>query len=124
MCLLAYLNGSSEAHTVVLDAVSGNVLSDQAIFDGEARTVAPDLYDANPELGVVDEQGEVRWHRATTALYGGAPVSPDYGYSIQLADGRYIGSLGRVAKAGAHTTRKVEDWVATAAFDAATGRTL
>lgn len=51
-------------------------------------------------------------------------MSPDYGDSIQLADGRYIGSIGRVGGASAHTTRKVEDWVATAAFDAATGRTL
>jgi hypothetical protein len=101
VCLLAYLNGSSEAHTVVLDAVSGNVLSDETIFEGEVRTLAPDLYEGGPEIGVVDEQGELRWNRSTTAVYGGAKVSPDYGDSIQLADGRYIGSLGRAGSAGA-----------------------
>jgi PQQ-like domain len=120
VCLLANLAGAASPRSVVLDAASGRVLSDQpSPFTGGIRSISTDLYDAGEELAVVDDQGRLVWHRPATAIFGGVPVSPDYGWDLRRAGGRYVGSLGRVKE-----SKKIDEIAATAGFDAATGRTL
>jgi hypothetical protein len=63
---------------------------------------------------------------STVAEAFGANADPDYGWNIQLRDGRYVGSLGRVRSSGepATTRIKIRDLAVTVALDAMTGRTL
>jgi outer membrane protein assembly factor BamB len=90
---------------------------------GNVRRMAADLYAAGGERADVNDRGELRWVRAAAAIFGGQPVDPNYGWRITGGDGRYFGSLGRVRPADAATVA-LGGLAATAAFDAATGRTL
>jgi PQQ-like domain len=127
VCLVAYLSGPQSPRSVVLEASSGRVLSDRpAPFTGEVRSIADGLYEAKGVLARVDESGTVVWNRTVKEAFGGEDVDSDYGWNIRLADGRYVGSLGRVRSSmetGA-TRIKIQDLAVTAAIDAGSGRTL
>lgn len=127
VCFLVYPQGTTNPRAVILDAGSGRVLSDRpAPFEGAVRSLAQGLYDAGTELAAVDEQGQLKWHRPAAAAFG-APVDPNFGWTIKLVDGRYVGTLGRVrstAPAADAAPVPVQDLAATAALDAATGRTI
>ena len=126
VCLVAYRAGAATPRSVVLDAGSGRVLADgPAPFVGEVRRISEQLYAADGVLARVDDTGRVVWHRRVEGAFA-APVDPDFGWSIHLTGGRYVGSLGRRQSSSLAPTARsqVEDLAATAALDAATGRTL
>lgn len=124
VCLIAYRAGWEYPRAVVLDAVSGRIVSDRdAPFRGDVRRLATDLYAAGDQLAGVDDQGGLRWFRTAVKTFGGQKVTSDYGWHIHHGDGRYVGSLGRVRSDGAATI-DLAAIAGTAGFDAATGRTL
>ena len=127
VCFVAYSSGSQPPRSLVLDAGTGRVLAQgNPPFQGSVRSIADGLYAASGLLAAIDDRGRLLWHRTITEAFGGAKVDPNYGWSIQLRDGRYVGSLGRIRAAAesAGSRIKIQDLAVTAGLDAKTGRTL
>jgi hypothetical protein len=111
---------------MTLDIKTGKLVSDRAVSAAENfREVSEGLRDDGRRFLAVNGAGKQLWTRSFKEVFDGADVAPDFGWDIQLQDGRYVGSLGYRDNSGREPNsvdlRRTGD---TAAFDARTGRTL
>jgi outer membrane protein assembly factor BamB len=125
ICFTAYLGvpGNDPGSTIQLDARTGRVLLERRLHGAESnRAIGEQLHDTGGTLTRVNSQGVELWRKSTSEIFGGLPASPDNGWNIQRADGRYIAALGTAPPI--RTVGQLADLSATAGFDAATGKTL
>ncbi|MCM3885283.1 PQQ-binding-like beta-propeller repeat protein [Frankia sp. R82] len=129
VCVSAVIAGN--AYRVAVDTRTGNIRS-QTPFDTDAREIGEDLLQVGNQLTAITRDGRQAWSRTSSSVFGGLDVAPDYGWAVYLDDDRYVASLGytpspetlQAARQAMPYDVDLSKSGATAAFSAATGRTL
>jgi hypothetical protein len=116
---------------IVLDAWTGRLRAADAVGSDTVaapREIAYNLFQKGSDLVGVGADGRTRWTRPAAAVFGGEKVSPNGGWDLALKNGVYVGSLaydsGGAATATSTRPMDLSRVGATAAFSAATGKTL
>ncbi len=129
VCVTTVIAGSS--YRIVVDARTGSIRS-QTPFDTDAREIGENLLQVGAQLTTIANDGREVWSRSDSDIFDGLDVAPDYGWDVHLKDGRYVAALGYTpspqtldaARRSMPYDVDLSKGGATAAFSAATGKTL
>jgi hypothetical protein len=124
LCVVGRRTPGSRTSLMVLDLEKGKLLQNRPLAAAQVfRQLSDGLRDDGKRFVAVNQAGKQVWSRTYRDVFG-ADVAPDFGWDIQLQQGRYVGSLGYRDVSGAKGSVDLRKTGDTAGFSARTGETL
>jgi outer membrane protein assembly factor BamB len=124
-CVVGRREPGARTSLMELDLENGELLRNRPLSQTEIfRELSDGLRDDGKRFLGVNQAGRQLWSRTYADVFGGADVTPDFGWDIQRQEGRFVGSVGYRDVSGPRGSIDLRRMGDTAGFDARTGRTL